>query len=478
MSEAVPDSDLVARLRADRQDGFDALYRTYAERLYAYAVTVLRDRDAAEDAAHEALISAVANIERLRDPERLRPWLFAITRNACLTALSDRRRLVHDEAAFEAVASEEDPVAGASAEDAGEIVRTALNALSPADREVLALALRSDLDAATVAAAMGSSSATARARISRAKGALTESVLGLVLARQQQQSCAGLGEALRGFTGEWTPLLRKRVAKHVRACPQCSEDGNRRAVSYVSGFALPVVLLLPLGARARADEMLATLDLSAAAGAGSWTADGFPKPVAVAAGRFSARRLVPVAAGVAAVCVLVLVTVVATGSAEPQPPAPTPSQTPAAVPTIAPQQSADPAAGERSTGKPTKQESRDDATDPGRSTTPGERAPQDADPRQREPSDRDPGRDDGGDSGEGNGDGSGRDDDTKTDDDGGADPAPEPTRDPQPPGRDDEPSSEPPADEPPDRVDEPTRDPKPPRDEPEVLTSDRPPVIR
>ena len=69
----------------------------------------------------------------------------------------------------------------------------------------------------------------------------------LLLARESTgttPTCEGLTQALAGFTGEWTPLIRKRVAKHVKACPECHERGHERAVGYVSAFTLPVVLIL------------------------------------------------------------------------------------------------------------------------------------------------------------------------------------------------------------------------------------------
>ena len=319
MSDELTDAQLVDLLKADRTAGFDLLYRRYAQRLFAYSVTVVQDRAAAEDATHESLMAAVAKIDKLRNPEQLRSWLFAITRNRCLTMASERNRFTDAEGALDMIPVDEDPTAGVSRDDSAALVAEALAGLAPADRDALALALRHDLDMAEVALAMGSNQPTARARVSRAKAALTGSVTALLLARESTgttPTCEGLAQALAGFTGEWTPLLRKRVAKHVKACPECHERGHERAVGYVSAFTLPVVLALGTQARARADEGLSTLDADGAGDWLTWRPDGFPEAVG-GNGRRIGRGLAM--AGVAGMALMLTALVAWQVNAEPPP---------------------------------------------------------------------------------------------------------------------------------------------------------------
>ena len=68
---------LAARVRAGDQAAFAELYREYAERLFGFCVVLLRDRDEAADATHDTFVLAAQKVHQLRDPERLRPWLFA-----------------------------------------------------------------------------------------------------------------------------------------------------------------------------------------------------------------------------------------------------------------------------------------------------------------------------------------------------------------------------------------------------------------
>src|SRR6478609_6392407 len=72
---------------------FDALYRENAADLFAYAMTLLRDRAAAEDvvmAAFERAYRGRSRFDRRRGSERA--WLFAIARNAALDELRRRTR--------------------------------------------------------------------------------------------------------------------------------------------------------------------------------------------------------------------------------------------------------------------------------------------------------------------------------------------------------------------------------------------------
>lgn len=43
-----------------------------------------RNREDAEEVAQETLLSVFENFDHLREPERVRPWVFQIAKNACL----------------------------------------------------------------------------------------------------------------------------------------------------------------------------------------------------------------------------------------------------------------------------------------------------------------------------------------------------------------------------------------------------------
>ena len=72
---------------------FDALYRDARDDVYAYVVTLLHDRSAAEDVTAQAFERAFRKA-RSYDARRggERAWLFGIARNAALDELRRRKR--------------------------------------------------------------------------------------------------------------------------------------------------------------------------------------------------------------------------------------------------------------------------------------------------------------------------------------------------------------------------------------------------
>ena len=104
-----------------------------------------------------------------------------------------------------------------------ELVRSAAQGLSDGDREMIELAVRHELGAAEVGSVLGVSTDHAHARMSRARAQLHRSLGALLVARAGGARCATLTELTRGWDGVFTPLLRKRVSRHIERCARCSE---------------------------------------------------------------------------------------------------------------------------------------------------------------------------------------------------------------------------------------------------------------
>lgn len=60
--------------------------------LFAYAFSITKSREDAEDAVHNAIIKAFDGLPELKSKAKLRPWLFKILRNECLLLLRQRKR--------------------------------------------------------------------------------------------------------------------------------------------------------------------------------------------------------------------------------------------------------------------------------------------------------------------------------------------------------------------------------------------------
>src|SRR5260370_28451618 len=129
------DSEVVAAIVAGDPAGLAEAYDRYAALLYNYCRTLLGEPADAADAVQDTFLIAVSRLSGLRDPDRLRSWLYAVARNEC------RRRLRSggEQAPLEEALDMTDEAAGGSA-GAG---RSELRALGhdpapgagPADRE-------------------------------------------------------------------------------------------------------------------------------------------------------------------------------------------------------------------------------------------------------------------------------------------------------------------------------------------------------
>ncbi len=147
---------------------FDALYRAARDDVYAYALTLLRDRAAAEDVTALAFERAFRK-RRSFDPRRggERAWVFGIARNAALDELRRRKRRARVEA------DPEDVFAAAPDDDADrllrrETVRAALATLDPRERDLVALKFAAGLSNAEIARVLGTSESNAGTRLHRA----------------------------------------------------------------------------------------------------------------------------------------------------------------------------------------------------------------------------------------------------------------------------------------------------------------------
>ncbi|SCF41903.1 RNA polymerase sigma factor, sigma-70 family [Micromonospora echinospora] len=218
---AQDDRTLVEAVRRGERAGLEGLYRRYADRLYTYARVLVREPEAAADAVHDAFLTASQRIDQLRDPDRLRPWLYAIVRNECLRQIRDRSRSSPLDEADEPVADTADPGTDVNTAQVRELVHTAAAALNPGDREVVHLAIRHDLSSVDIGAALGVPANHAHARLSRARTQLERALGALLVARSGARDCPALAETIDGWQGTLTPTLRKRVARHIDNCASC-----------------------------------------------------------------------------------------------------------------------------------------------------------------------------------------------------------------------------------------------------------------
>ena len=76
---------------ADGPSRAAALYRTYGPAVYRRCLKLLRDPEAAKDAAQDVFVRLVRDMDRLEDARAL-PWIYRVATNHCLNLLRSRRR--------------------------------------------------------------------------------------------------------------------------------------------------------------------------------------------------------------------------------------------------------------------------------------------------------------------------------------------------------------------------------------------------
>lgn len=78
------DNEVVASIVAGDPGGPAEAYDRYANVLYSYCRSLLRDPADAVGVVRDTFVLASAKLGGLREPERLRAWLFAVARSECL----------------------------------------------------------------------------------------------------------------------------------------------------------------------------------------------------------------------------------------------------------------------------------------------------------------------------------------------------------------------------------------------------------
>lgn len=161
--------DLVARAKGGEEAAFAQLASQIVDRLFAVAFRILRDVDAANDAAQEALVKIWRELPALRDVARFDAWSYRILVNACYAEHRKLRRPPPAGLAMPLVAEDDDPIAAVADRDQLERGFARL----PADqRAALVLQHYLDLSLADIAEVMGTPIGTVRSRLHYARAGM------------------------------------------------------------------------------------------------------------------------------------------------------------------------------------------------------------------------------------------------------------------------------------------------------------------
>ena len=271
----VADERLVEQIRRGNEAAFEVVFERYAPGLLAFCRHMLSSREEAEDAVQVTF--AAAHSDLLRRSDRvvaLKPWLFTIARNRCLSILRARREPPAELGAL--------PTSGLGeqVEERAELrqLLADVRELPDEQRAALLLAEVSDMSHAQVAAVLGCEVARVKALVFRARGALMDR------RRARETPCVEIQEQLANLSGG--SLRRTPLRLHLRECAACrsyrEEVRNQR-----KGLAAALPVVPSLGLKS---SVLAALGIGSGSAGG-----GLAVGLSSVAGAFGGGALAKVA---------------------------------------------------------------------------------------------------------------------------------------------------------------------------------------
>ena len=253
MTTLTADAQLVSAYLDGDRTALASIYDKYAAGLYDTAAAMLSDRHDAADMVQDVFCIAAERLNQLRDPDRLKPWLYAVLRNEVYRRTKKRKRATPTDFQAETtpdVVAAFDPNAdgaAASYDELAELVRSAAAGLDERDRLVLELSVRQGLTGADLADALGVTPEQSYTLVHRMRDRIEKSLGAFTVAKMGSKECSELATIISGWNGEFSILIRKRVARHIDECSICERTRSKYAPLALFGAA--PVFLLPLGLR-------------------------------------------------------------------------------------------------------------------------------------------------------------------------------------------------------------------------------------
>ncbi|WP_405855823.1 sigma-70 family RNA polymerase sigma factor [Streptomyces sp. NBC_01515] len=300
-----PDVELVVAARAGDPQAVEHLVRGCLPLVYNIVGRALDGHSDVDDVVQDTMLRALDGLPGLEEPERFRSWLVAIAVRQVRDRWRSRQARPQSDLPDEAV---QEVAPEADFADLA-ILRLALSGqrreaveatrwLEDEEREVLSLwwlEAAGELTRAELAAACDLAPQHAAVRVQRVKERL-ESGRAVVRALAASPRCAELDAQLTSWDGRPNARWRKRLARHVRDCPQCLFTTSELVPTegLLGGFALVPV---PIGL---AGLLLAKSMPSASAAGGAAHAPGGAGRVGHLLAKLAAKPVVTLTAGAVA----------------------------------------------------------------------------------------------------------------------------------------------------------------------------------
>lgn len=159
----------IAAARSGDLAAFEYLMRQHERLVLATALRMTGNLEDAKDVSQEVFLKLYRNLAKVEAPGALPAWLYRVTVNACHDLRRRRPALSPVEMAEELVASGGDPQASATEAERRRVLELSLRLLPEKERAALVLRDLEGLTTEETARVLGSSEATVRSQISKAR---------------------------------------------------------------------------------------------------------------------------------------------------------------------------------------------------------------------------------------------------------------------------------------------------------------------
>ena len=213
---------VVACLEGDHR-AYAVLVDRYRYPVFGLCLSFVKDFDAAEDVAQEALVAAYLKLENLPEPERFGPWLRTIAANQCRMWLRRQRRQVAIDEEKAIVDPDPSPAEQVLARERRQRVLAAVARLSRPQQQAVVLFYLEGLSLKRIAAFLDVSVPTVEQRLYRARRRLKEEMATMVKENLQEHRLP------EDFTQEVVQeaLARGRHLLQERQWPEARKAFNR-----------------------------------------------------------------------------------------------------------------------------------------------------------------------------------------------------------------------------------------------------------
>lgn len=166
---ALSDELLAIRCQLGDRSALDALVDRWHGPLWQYVRRMSADDDAAAETVQDVWLRVLRALPALRDPARLRAWLFSIARRALMDRLRDQYAAPIDDVEIETLAADDDALEAA---ESSEALQHALAQLPVAARETLVLFYLHELSLGQIAEILSVPAGTVKSRLFNARALL------------------------------------------------------------------------------------------------------------------------------------------------------------------------------------------------------------------------------------------------------------------------------------------------------------------